>query len=315
MNGLAHAACRAVLVVAAMAAAASARAGDGRIEINQTCAVRTGCTSSDPPGFPVELLSSGSYLLTSNLEVSDPNRSAILVNSDHVWIDLAGFTLQGPNACENPGPQCVLQGFGAGVVIITGSYTTVRNGTARGFGGGGILLYDHARVENVLVSENGGAGVTTNDGSLVRGVRAVRNLGVGISGFLLTDADGKANVLVDNLIDRNQAHGLRTGEGAVVAGNLSDGNGGSGIEALVGAHAIHDNRVRRNSGNGIRASAGALVDGNTVTENAGLGLFLNPAAGYVFNVIRSDPAIGGSTTVNGGQNLSGNLCNGSTTCP
>jgi hypothetical protein len=304
----------AVLLGVAVAATGPAWAGDGRIEINQVCAVRTGCLPSDEPGFPVRLESSGSYVLTGNLEVSDPDRSAILVNSDHVWIDLAGFTLQGPNACESPGPLCAPQGFGAGVVVLTGRYTTVRNGTARGFGGGGILLYDHARVENVLLSENGG-GLKTNDGSLVRRVRAVRNLGFGISGFLLSDADGKANVLVDNLIDRNQDHGLQTGEGAVVAGNLSDGNGGSGIEALVGGHAIHDNRVRRNGGNGIRASAGALVEGNTTIENAGLGLFLNPTAGYVFDVIRTDPAIGGSATVSGGRNLGGNLCNGSTTCP
>jgi hypothetical protein len=261
----------------------------------------------------VELESSGSYVLTGNLEVSDPDRSAILVNADHVSIDLAGFTLQGPNACESA--SCTPLGFGAGVVAITGRYTTVRNGAARGFGGGGILVWDHARVENILVSENGAAGATTNDGSLVRRVRAVRNLGVGISGFVLTNADGKANVFVDNLIDRNLGHGLETGEGAVVAGNLSDGNGGTGIEALVGGHAIHDNRVRRNGGNGIRASAGALVDGNTVTENAGLGLFLNPAAGYLFNVIRTDPAIDESATLSGGQNLSGNLCDGSTTCP
>jgi len=158
----------ALAALAALAAGLPARAGDGRIEINQTCAVRTGCTSSDPPGFPVELLSSGSYVLTSNLEVTEPNATAILLTAPHVWIDLAGFTVQGPNACESPGPLCAPVGLGVGILSGPVPYTTLRNGTVRGFGSGGVVLRGHARVENVLVSENGSAGLRVNDGSLLQ---------------------------------------------------------------------------------------------------------------------------------------------------
>jgi len=302
------------VLVAAVAGAGTARAGDGRIEVNQACAVSTGCTPSDTPGFPVAL-PTGSYVLTGNLVVADPDATAIFVTEPHVWIDLAGFTIQGPNTCPNPGPLCASVGFGHGITSNPVPYTTVKNGIVRGFGSGGIVLREHARVENVLASENGG-GVRVNDGSLVRRVRAVRNLGTGISGLLRLTTEGKAVVLVDNLVDRNQDTGIVAGEGSVVAGNLSDGNGGAGIDAFVGTQAIHDNRVRKNGGNGIRASAGAIVEGNTVTENAALGLFLNGTAAYGFNVIRTDPALGGSDTVNAGpQNLGNNLCDGATTCP
>jgi hypothetical protein len=178
------------------------------------------------------------------------------------------------------------------------------------------LRGDHSRVEDVLLSGNGFTGLRCDDGSLVRRVGTVRNGGSGITTGLPPAITGIAVVFADNLAERNSGHGIGAGEGSVIAGNLADGNGGTGIEAVLGGQAIHDNRVRRNAGNGIRASAGTVVEGNTVTENAGLGLFLNPAAGFGFNAIRSDPAVAGSATLNAGaQNLGGNLCNGVTTCP
>ena len=55
---------------------APALASDGVIEINQTCAVQTGCIDNsggigDTPGFPVTIEIPGSYVLTSNLVVSE----------------------------------------------------------------------------------------------------------------------------------------------------------------------------------------------------------------------------------------------------
>jgi hypothetical protein len=43
-------------------------AGDGKLEINQSC-IAVGCFPGDTAGFPVTITSSGSYLLTGNLEV------------------------------------------------------------------------------------------------------------------------------------------------------------------------------------------------------------------------------------------------------
>ena len=49
------------------ALATPALAVDGVLEINQTCAVQTGCFAGDSPGFPVTITQPGSYRLTSNL--------------------------------------------------------------------------------------------------------------------------------------------------------------------------------------------------------------------------------------------------------
>ena len=50
-----------------LAFAGPALAVDGVVEINQTCAVNTGCFAGDTPGFPVTITVAGSYRLTSNL--------------------------------------------------------------------------------------------------------------------------------------------------------------------------------------------------------------------------------------------------------
>ncbi len=54
-----------------LALATSAFATDGVLEINQTCAVQTGCFAGDTAGFPVEIDVAGSYRLTSNPKRSE----------------------------------------------------------------------------------------------------------------------------------------------------------------------------------------------------------------------------------------------------
>ena len=76
----------------------SAFAVDGVVEINQVCAVNTGCFSGDAAGFPVTIESSGSYILTSSLETSLTS-NAIEVTATDVDIDLNGFKLLGPATC------------------------------------------------------------------------------------------------------------------------------------------------------------------------------------------------------------------------
>jgi hypothetical protein len=45
-------------------------ASDGRIEINQAKALAGGVTPGDTPGFPVSITVGGSYVLTSDLDVT-----------------------------------------------------------------------------------------------------------------------------------------------------------------------------------------------------------------------------------------------------
>jgi len=296
-------------ILAALALApAPVHAGDGATEINQACAVTTGCGNGDAPGFPVTVLE-GRYVLTSDLVTADPSQTAIQVDGEFAWIDLRGFTIAGPTTCTSPGPVCTPSGGGAGIYTESAGSTNVVNGTVRGFGTDGIAANDNCRIQDVLVTGNGRHGLNTGSGCVIRRVRAVRN---GAAGIVTSDN----GVLAHNLADGNGASGLAGDAGSVIVGNASDGNGSEGIVGQVGGNVIRDNQARGNVLYGIVASGGAIVEGNTVADNGALGLFLSPTAAYGFNVIRPSATVPGSDTVSANaKNLGNNLCNGSTTCP
>ena len=72
----------AITTVLLLAFAVPALAVDGVLEINQACAVNTGCSTGDTAGFPVTISTSGSYRLTSNLESNAPAIDMIDVTTD-----------------------------------------------------------------------------------------------------------------------------------------------------------------------------------------------------------------------------------------
>lgn len=277
----------------------TARGADGRIEINQACAVQTGCGPGDSAGFPVTL-TGDSYVLTGDLEVTDHNVDAIRVGADHVWLDLGGFTIQGPVSCTLPGPVCVPDsGSGNGIVAPTSSsisYTTVRNGTIRGFAASGIQLQEHARVEHVTVAENRLSGVFYSYGGLVRDVQATRNGLAGISGPSFA------------VVARNQVYGnfrgITAGSGLVMVENAVDDNATKGIEVFLGS-VVSGNQLRRNGGPGISTSAGSVLLDNLVVESGQVRV----AGLAAFNVIRNPS---GKPILPAGIGLLfENLCNGS----
>ena len=135
-----------ILFLVLMFAEASV-ATDGVLEINQTCAISTGCFAGDGPGYPVTLGGEGSYRLTANLDVSDPNVDAIAVNGDGVEIDLNGFEISGPVSCTGLGSAVSCgAGTGMGVDAALKNRVDVRNGRIRRFGSNGINLGDGGAV-------------------------------------------------------------------------------------------------------------------------------------------------------------------------
>ena len=163
-----------------LALATPALAVDGVLEINQTCAVQTGCIDNsggigDTPGFPVTIEVPGSYVLTSNLIVSDPNKHGISIATAPVTIDLNGFEIQGPVNCNGLGSTLTCDaGTGSG---IRSSFvrSSVMNGSVIKFGSDGIQLGGRYRIERVVVERNGGNGIDVSDDSVVIGCRAYRN--------------------------------------------------------------------------------------------------------------------------------------------
>jgi len=155
---------RSVLPLLFLTLATPALASDGVLEINQTCAVQTGCFSGDSAGLPVTITRSGSYVSTSDLNTGGiaggpGNLNGIAVSASDVTLDLGGFSV----SCRNifP-PQACGGGTGIGVVATSDAVEnlSLRKGTIRGMGSDGIRLAgQHHLVDDVRVIGNGGSGI------------------------------------------------------------------------------------------------------------------------------------------------------------
>jgi hypothetical protein len=215
-----------------------ATAVDGVLEINQACAVSTGCFAGDEAGFPVTITSAGvSVRLTSSLTVPSASTTAISVNAADVTVDLNGFRILGPTICSGIPLACVPAGTGDGVA---GPHpgTVVSNGTIRGMGRSGVALGDNARVIGIRAVGNGTYGIATT----LRGL---------VSGCVVT---------------RNGATGIYSDHG-VIRDNVSSGNGDFGVDAF--ASTITGNTIRTNEGFGLNASANTGYGHNHFSNNNG----------------------------------------------
>jgi len=154
-----------------LAASSPALAGDGIVEINQTCAVQTGCVPGDSPGFPVQLGAAGSYRLTGNLTVPAGSDGITLANG--VDLDLAGFEIAGPVSCVT---GCPAPSAGTGVIssLFGGNQCSVANGKIRGFGLDGISLGLQARVDETSITDVARHGLNLGGGSFASGNRINR---------------------------------------------------------------------------------------------------------------------------------------------
>lgn len=249
------------LGAALLVAATSAHAGDGRIEINQSCAL-VGCVPGDAPGFPVTV-GPGSYILTGHLTVGSPATGAIAGTTD-VSIDLNGFSITGVTTCTGVPAACT--GAGAGIGISLLERGTVRNGTIRRMGSDGIRGSAGLLVEDVVVSESGGDGITASDkGQQIRRCRIFQNGGDGISFYF----SGSAGALIEgNTMHGNHRYGADV-IAANVIGNTVTSNGEEGLYMVSGT-SFRDNKLSENNGGNANdqifggVEAGVNVCGNAV---------------------------------------------------
>jgi len=134
----------------------SVLASDGVLEINQTCAEKTGCFTGDTAGFPVTIETAGSYLLTGNLTV--PDTGAIIATVAGVQINMNGFEVAGNGTCSTDVDafgrlESISCSGGTGNGIIGADL--VRGGTVRGFATGiGTAFSLILRVDEMVVHEN-----------------------------------------------------------------------------------------------------------------------------------------------------------------
>jgi len=227
---------------ALLALGLSAFGADGMILINQSTSVNglPGCQNS---GFPILICQPGSYRLSGNLTVSDPNTDAIrVVISSAVSIDLNGFVIRGPVVCTGVSPSC--SPSDATGIGISGGSLSVSNGMVTGMGYG-ISVLQYGRVENMQVYQNA-----------LHGIEA-----------------GEASTVVNNIVYRNGGAGILAQDGCTITGNTIFNNAGDGI--FANNSTVSGNTSTKNSFYGIDVSCPTTVIGNTITGNGGGSFNLN----------------------------------------
>jgi hypothetical protein len=295
-----------VWVLAALLGAAPAGAGN---EINQACAL-VGCVPGDAPGFPVTLVGDGSYLLTGNLQVTDPNLSGIILSGPiqgGIRIDLNGFEVAGPVVCSGVGSaMSCTPGAGTGI-LATVSYVAVVGGTVRGFGAGGVRLVGGAgRIERVTAHANGGFGISVAGWSIVSQSIARLNGGIGIR-------SSGASVIERCIAADNQSQGIFVDSpGVVVTRSTAFINGHDGIGTQAGA-VVQESTAYLNERAGIAVGAGSIVTDNSSFDNTLMGIYAEQAAGALIsrNTLRGNGGCGliaNATTTYRENNLTVNGC-------
>ncbi len=257
--------------------AGPALAVDGVLEINQTCAVNTGCFSGDTAGFPVTIDGSAgsSYILTGDLTVPDENTSGVLVSSSYITVDLGGHSVIGPVVCGGTPTVCSSSGTGRGVSTTAVNGVRIRNGTVRGFGDIGVGTNASGSIEDVASIGNAGIGIFVGPISTVDRSKAVANGGDGIAGAnwvrisnsasVVNAGDGilvgNESIVSNNTVTQNEGRGIAAGDRSQISGNIVIAIGSRGITGDVDL-TISNNTVDSSPSTtrGIVVSRGVITD-------------------------------------------------------
>ena len=179
--------------------------------------------------IPLTINESGSYYFTEDINSAG---NAITVEVNDVTIDLAGFTLAGPNSGTN-----------YGIYMSERSNVEIRNGTVRDF--------RHGIIEN----SNSGQGHRVID------VRALSN---GATGIYLKS---KNNLVKDCTVSGNgtsaagnTVYGIYAGYGSTVTGNTAYDNGDSATSNAYGIWLAGYNLVDQNTAYGNGTGSGLATN-------------------------------------------------------
>jgi hypothetical protein len=229
-----------VVAIAAVSVCCLAYPQDGRLEINQACALNGGCFSGDSAGFPVTITSPGSYQLTGNLDLSTlPLATAIQVEAPAVNLDLGGFQIIGPTNCTDSGGSIACDppgGGNHGVSFFSAAVaSSLSNGTIRGFNNGVSSNPEGLRIRDVTAISNSNDGFSIAASAMINDCVAITNGGDGFDGDagsvfqgLMAFGNGINGIEIDNV-------------GGVVSGSTSRGNGGSGFNVVAMSRFGQDN--------------------------------------------------------------------------
>ena len=314
-----------IWIVGLAAVPSSALASAGRTELNQSCAVQTGCVPGDDPGFPITLSEPGSYLLTSRLSVPDADTSGITAVGSNVTIDLGGFEIVRVGCTLGFAGCPRFSGAGAGIAYTGSGVLRVSNGAVGGMGSVGVSapVATAAILSKLALYANGGSGLSTSTATIASDVEAFDNgasgvdagvaavvaratafgnLGGGIdlAGSVLTDARASGEVFsvrsVASVVD-----------GVAVLESVFAATGG--LEAI--GSVVTGVRAEQVVGPAITGSDGTLVLDSVAGSTSESGLELDAGSAFGRNLLASSSM----PAVTGGIDLGGNVCDGAPLCP
>jgi hypothetical protein len=195
----------------------------------------------------------GSYKLVRNLTFTGTSGSCLLITTNFVTIDLAGFTISGPGVVGT-------NGISAMEANPPPLGLAVRNGSIQGFGVG-VLLVNAVGiiVEGLRVAQSVQAGIQIETG-IVRGNTVVNTSSVSKS------AGGgifAAGTVTGNFSGFSDGAGFVIAGGSTVIGNTATNN----LEGMVAfcPSNITDNTVANNSADNLRLIP--PTEGCNVTNN------------------------------------------------
>jgi hypothetical protein len=211
----------------------------------------------------------GSYVLTSNLVVTDPNLNAIEITVNDVTLDLNGHKIQGPNTGS---------GNGYGIYAVDHYSITIKNGRIWGFGQRGVYLSrifadaptekgaGHI-VENIQATNNTWGGIEVMAG-LVINCTANNN---GILNYMSPGIHAYNSTISHCTANQNSGDGIAA-YNSTVTQCTTNYNLTSGITS--GKSIINNCTAYNNSSHGIYGYALSYIVENNLRGNAGWGLVL-----------------------------------------
>lgn len=246
---------------------------------------------------PYTVSASGSYYLTADLQLSDPNGTAINVEANNISIDLMGYSLIGPGKAT---------GTNYGILMHGRNNVEVCNGTVRGFGSCGVYegnvdAQGHRFIRMRAVS-NGSHGIyLAGKGHLVKDCTAADNGGYGIVALGGSTVTGNTAY--------NNVRGIWASRDCTVAGNTAHNNAGSGIHAIFGCTVTGNTSY--NNTYGFYADGWCTLTGNTARNNQYCGIIVwsgNTVIGNTVcnNNLADDDFDAGITVAGGGCLIKGN---------
>jgi Right handed beta helix region len=192
-------------------------------------------------------------------------------------------------AKANPqGPSTItVSGDCKGNVLIKGMdrlTLITKNGASISDSSGGSLavvdIEDSQKVTLQGFTINGGAqGILCNTASLCY---LTGNTIQGPGRFGVNVIRGSRAFLESNVIQNWGRGAFITGAQVFSSNDVFQGNGGSGIVAIIGAHFESLNSSFNNNGDGIEAGGSLLLSGGTINGNSGIGVRMLGSASVAF---------------------------------